>query len=583
MSVGVLLFCALVVGLGSVKDPECLKLVQDPSFAAPSRLKDGGWLATPRIDGRNALQFVGIHGDERIVSASLTAEDGSFLAKASVAPCDPHWGLPPWAIVPEGCGYGSNESFLVEACIPADAGRWRFRVNFSSGSIRMSEIVDERGALETEYWQREIDQASCEGGGTVLIPRGRHRVGGLFLKNNVTLKLEKGAVLEGVADIGQYKGVPLDYVEVKEPWTAIVFAVGITNVAVVGEGTVFGNGSLYHFNSIGSRPRGMIFYRCQNVQVKGITFRDLATWTCYLKECRDVVVSEVTVDSHANMNSDGLDIESQNVLVENCDIDSGDDGICLKSDNPDFCVTNVHVRNCVVRTPCTALKLGTASHGGFKDISFENCTVARPRRAVRMPCADLPFWGYERMCSYPGFVYDGRPTPPVPGIGIENVDGGFFDGIRFSGIHIDECLVPLFVRMGERRHRKFETSEIHIPFGRNPNLSSVVISDVKANALSATASAIAGVPGFRPRGISLRNVHCRVKGGCSEAAARRIVPEKPNAYPDPCMFDCQVLPAFGLYVRHADDVTLKNCLFKCETASDPRPEIVEDDAIVIRE
>jgi polygalacturonase len=54
------------------------------------------------------------------------------------------------------------------------------------------------------------------------------------------------------------------------------------------------------------------------------------------------------------VNTDGMDITaSRNVFVCNCDIETGDDAICLKSENPygDLLPTkNITITNCVVTT-----------------------------------------------------------------------------------------------------------------------------------------------------------------------------------------------------------------------------------------
>ena len=99
--------------------------------------------------------------------------------------------------------------------------------------------------VETGKWQAAIDAASAGGGGTVTIPEGRHVTGGLFLRDNVTLKLEKGAVLEGVPDGSRYAQVDLEFVETRSPWSALIMATNAVNVAVVGEGRLFGNGGAF--------------------------------------------------------------------------------------------------------------------------------------------------------------------------------------------------------------------------------------------------------------------------------------------------------------------------------------------------
>lgn len=56
------------------------------------------------------------------------------------------------------------------------------------------------------------------------------------------------------------------------------------------------------------------------------------------------------------------------MLIENCDIESGDDAICLKS-SENAC-RNIVVRNCRVASNTAPLKSGTSSHGGFIEFFF---------------------------------------------------------------------------------------------------------------------------------------------------------------------------------------------------------------------
>ena len=111
--------------------------------------------------------------------------------------------------------------------------------------------------------QERIDRASAAGGGRVVVPPGRHLVGQVDLRSNVELHLEKGAVLEGKVGLENYRVTTLPYSE--GTWSAVVSAIGVTNVAVTGEGEVFGNGTAwpqpkdYGGNQEGLRPRGLFF------------------------------------------------------------------------------------------------------------------------------------------------------------------------------------------------------------------------------------------------------------------------------------------------------------------------------------
>lgn len=437
-------------------------------------------------------------------------------------------------------------------------------------------LASRNEVLETDRWQGEINRIAAAGGGVVRLTEGRHRVGCLLLKSNVTLEIPAGSVLEGSTNIADYVDIPIRFSENPEPWQAIVAAVGQTNVAVTGAGEINGNGSAFPFGVRVGRPQGLLFLECRDVRVKGVTLRDLARWTCYFKECDGCVYSKVTVDSHANMNNDGVDIDARNVLVEDCVIDADDDGIVLKSDNPGFVCENVEVRNCEVRSCASLFKLGTGSHGGFRNVCIHNCTGGKAKREVIDSKTGNGFLSDYRASLMPGSTV--APSP-ISGIAIECVDGGVVENVRISDITIREACTPIFIRAGVRFRRNFGSENwLKIPFGGQAILRNVVIENVMAKATSFTASSITGVPMARVEDVTLRNVKIDVLGSGEEGRKEIGVPvvENENGYPEAFMFAGSMLPAYGFYVRHADNVSFENVTFTVRD-EEFRPAVQRDD------
>lgn len=445
-----------------------------------------------------------------------------------------------------------------------------------AGGLSLLSVCVNAASLETEHWQAEIDRVAAAGGGVVRVTAGRHRVGSLFLKSNVTLEIPAGAVLEGSTNIADYADIAIEFAEYPEPWQALVAAVGQTNVAVVGAGEINGSGAGFAWGVRIGRPQGLLFLKCRDVRVEGLTLRDLARWTCYFKECERCVYRKIRVDSHANWNNDGVDIDAKDVLVEDCDIDADDDGIVLKSDNPAFVCENVEVRNCRVRSCASLFKLGTGSHGGFRNVHVHDCRGGKALREVIDPKTGNGFLSDYRAPKFPGSTV--APCP-ISGIAIECVDGGVVENIRFSRIEIAEACVPIFVRLGVRIGRGFELGHgLKLPFGGRAELKNVLIEDVKARAGSFTASSITGVSIARVKDVVLRNVEIEVPGA---GEAGRVVLDLPVAenesgYPEAFMFGDSMLPAYGFYVRHADDVRFENVTFKVR-GEEFRPSVYRDD------
>lgn len=421
-------------------------------------------------------------------------------------------------------------------------------------------------------FQKMIDAAAAAGGGVVKIPAGRHETGGIYLRSNVELHLERGAVLIAAASTTDYRRVELPYSE--GAWMAVVMSIGETNVAVTGEGEINGNGLAFPQpvnqggNQEGTRPRGMLFANCSDVHLSGFTLRDAACWGVVLKCCDSVVARDVKVDSHANSNNDGFDIEARNVLIEDCDVDSGDDAFCIKSNNPHFTVENVVVRRCVGRSHCNVFKLGTASHGTMRHVVFEHCRAEAPRR----DCANTKP-GFEGRMFHAGRERPGYPNgTSVAAIVVENVDGGRVEDIRFEDIELRGTRTPIFIRAGTRTGRPCGT-----PPGNQYVFRDIVLKDIRGIGIDSIASSVTGVEGCRIRNVWFENVKIVCAGAGKKRSLRALaepVPKRDGDCPDPRMFLPCILPAYGLYVEKVDGLSLKDVsFFLGDSAVDARPDI----------
>ena len=78
------------------------------------------------------------------------------------------------------------------------------------------------------------------------------------------------------------------------------------------------------------------------------------------------MIDSIKVESVTYWNNDGIDIvDCKNVKLTNSFFNAADDGICLKSEDPNGACENVYVANCRVRSSASAVKLGTGSTGWF--------------------------------------------------------------------------------------------------------------------------------------------------------------------------------------------------------------------------
>src|SRR4030043_2073732 len=173
--------------------------------------------------------------------------------------------------------------------------------------------------LNTSSIQKGIDYISANGGGRLVFYVGRYFSGTIFLKSNVTIQREEGAILVGSVN-------PLDY-EQNFNWTALIFALDQQNIGITGKGVIDGQGftvannlvDLIHKGVITDplrydrpsetiRPQNIYFRGCRNVTIRGITLKDPGSWNQQYDQCRNVIIDRIMVDSKSYWNNDGVDI-----------------------------------------------------------------------------------------------------------------------------------------------------------------------------------------------------------------------------------------------------------------------------------
>ncbi|NJB83493.1 glycosyl hydrolase family 28 protein [Wenyingzhuangia aestuarii] len=131
----------------------------------------------------------------------------------------------------------------------------------------------------------------------------------------------------------------------------------------------------------------------------------------------NLIFKNVTIDSQVGKNNDGFDLDGcKNVLIEDCNIKTGDDAICPKS-TTDRITENITIRNCRLESHTSAFKCGTSSRGGFRNITMEHCDVSNTKMGV---------------------------------IKLMIVDGGLLENIRISNIVANNVEGPIFIRLGNR-------------------------------------------------------------------------------------------------------------------------------------
>ena len=443
----------------------------------------------------------------------------------------------------------------------------------SEGGFRGADYLDIRdfGAKgdgitkDTAAIQTAIDHVSPSGGTVVLSP-GNYVSGTIHLRSNLTLRIERGAMLTISPDDGDFdryeelpyrvtaptenkpfppeklvgrsaaerrrRSAPAAYDNTDTTYFhyALLAADGIHDVSIEGAGEIFGN----RRGRSGPKPIG--FRNCEWISIRGITIRDSPNYALSLGATDHVEIEGVRI---VNSHADGIDPDScRFVRITNCYVDSHDDSICMKASwapGKPRSVEHVVIANCILRTSCNHIKFGTETAGGLKNVSISNC-VMLAREHDRNPRA---------------------------AIAIESADGGDIDGVTVSNLSVDNAVCPIFIRLCNRGKGQAKP----VP----GSIKNIAIQNVVANGASLTSS-ISGIEAAAVQNVLVDNLSVTAAGGLT--ALPLDVPERTNKYPDGDEFGN--LPALGLYVRHVDGLTLKNVKVQ-SVKPDGRPAVVLDD------
>jgi polygalacturonase len=142
---------------------------------------------------------------------------------------------------------------------------------------------------------------------------------------------------------------------------------------------VFGHG---HF----LRPCMIELIGCTRVLLQGYQVHASPFWLHHPVNCRIVHINQVNMDS-MGPNSDGFDPEScENVLVDSCTFNTGDDCIAIKSgknlDTQNGATRNVVIQNCVMNSGHGAVTLGSEMAGGIENIYAQNLDLRNLNWAI---------------------------------------------------------------------------------------------------------------------------------------------------------------------------------------------------------
>ena len=240
--------------------------------------------------------------------------------------------------------------------------------------------------------QAAIDSAAkLANGSQVLIPGGhRYLVGTIELKSDMDFHLDSAAELYISTDTNHYVN------------DAVITALEAKNLIISGKGNINGRDMEFmtHYDEKDEwyifkpwRPKIFVLTSCTNLEVRDISFGAAPYWGLHMLGCEDVLVDNITVRNNLEVpNCDGIDPDHcRNVVIQNCNIECGDDAIVVKATRQDRDYghsANIHVKDCLLKTQDAGVKIGTETTSDIHDIIFERCEIVASCRGIGIQLRD---------------------------------------------------------------------------------------------------------------------------------------------------------------------------------------------------
>ncbi|WP_033748530.1 glycoside hydrolase family 28 protein [Pantoea sp. NGS-ED-1003] len=270
--------------------------------------------------------------------------------------------------------------------------------------------------LNTNAIQQAIQQCSQLGGGTVLLSPGIWLSGPLQLKDNITLNIKKGATLKASNQEGKFISAFIGHpAKMNE---AFIFADNVKNVAIMGEGTLDGDGEKTWWPEAlkirgevraGNKkiftdrfpgiplangvPRPWLVELNEVIQgkIENIHLTNSPMWNIVIRNSFDIIVNKVKITNPVTSpNTDGMDIvSSRKITVSNMDIATGDDNIAIKSglvNGTGAASKDITIYDSIMRDN-HGISVGSETANGIGKVTISRVTFLNTENGVRIKSA----------------------------------------------------------------------------------------------------------------------------------------------------------------------------------------------------
>ncbi|MBN2347800.1 MAG: glycoside hydrolase family 28 protein [Bacteroidales bacterium] len=411
--------------------------------------------------------------------------------------------------------------------------------------------------MNTEAFARAIEACTAAGGGKIVVPPGLWLTGPIELKSNINLHVERGALIKFTSDRSEYPMVKPSARSSRYVTASPIYGYELKNIAITGSGIIDGAGEswrpvkkskttenqwkdLVKSGGVVSddgeiwwpskeaidgndylkkmkkdiknpgpedflpardflRPYMVYLVGCENVLIEDITLRNSPKFVVYPNNCTNITIRNTNVyNEWWSQNGDGIDISaSKNVIIYKCNINVGDDGICMKSsgDGPEsgtFAVENILVAGCNVYHAHGGFVIGSNTNGNVRNIFVTDCNFVGTDIGIRM----------KSTAGNGGIVED---------IYIRDI---YMTGIRDAAISFDTFYQN--VPAGAIRDTSNKIVEHDVPVFRDFNISNVYCRGANKSIY------MAGLPNSPIQDIYLNNVWIMAENGAEMTNVKGI-------------------------------------------------------------
>lgn len=360
----------------------------------------------------------------------------------------------------------------------------------------------------------------------IVIKPGLHFSGPVELWSNCTLVLEEGAILTFNNDPNLYKPTWTRWEGVEcYCMHPLIFIKDASNVTIKGKGIINGNGEAWwkKFEEIekenrqrpkydyelalaklnpdysdrpsgGARPQTQFlrppliqFLNCENMTLEDLTIQNSPFWTIHAVYTKGLILSNLTIKNPSDaINTDAIDIDSsKEVVIKNCLLDVGDDGVTLKSGSGhdgkrvNIPTENIIVENCKILASHGGIAIGSETAGGIKNVQVRNCVFKGTMRGIRIKSRR------------------GR--------------GGTIEDICLSNLEMDACWCPIVLSCYFTPGIKDDevdyilSNEAQLVSDVTPKIKDIKFNNIIATNVRSTAGFIAGLPESTIDNVKIEN------------------------------------------------------------------------------